>query len=75
LEEGEWMFLVNVVKGVTLVKRYPGMDQEEVMMEIKRLKQKADRLLAMSIRLNQPNLADEAERLYQQIDRLALLTG
>lgn len=69
------MFLVNVVKGVTLVKRYPGMDQEEVMMEIKRLKQKADRLLAMSIRLNQPNLADEAERLYQQIDRLALLTG
>ncbi|WP_240268148.1 hypothetical protein [Paenibacillus timonensis] len=57
------------------MKRYPGMDQEAVMMEIKQLKQKADRLLAMSIRLNQPSLADEAERLYQQIDRLALLTG
>ncbi|MGG6311017.1 hypothetical protein [Paenibacillus macerans] len=54
---------------------YLGMDQEAVLMEIKRLKQKADRLLAMSIRLNEPGMADEAERLYQQIDRLTLLTG
>lgn len=69
------MIFENVVKGVTLVKCFPGMDQEAVMMEIKQLKQIADRLLAMSIRLNQPSLADEAERLYQQIDRLALLTG
>lgn len=56
-------------------KSFPGMDRETVLQEINRLKLKADRLLTMSIRLKQPGLAHEAERLYQQIDKLTLLTG
>ncbi|MCM3701499.1 hypothetical protein [Paenibacillus macerans] len=48
------------------------MDKEAVLVEMKRLKQKADRLLAMSIQLGQPGLAVEAEQLYLEIDRLSV---
>ncbi|GJM71088.1 hypothetical protein HMSSN036_33040 [Paenibacillus macerans] len=44
-------------------------------MEMKRLKQKADRLLAMSIRLGQPGLVVEAEQLYREIDKLSEYSG
>ncbi|WP_178076007.1 hypothetical protein [Paenibacillus oralis] len=51
------------------------MDKEAVLVEMKRLKQKADRLLATSIRLGQPGLAVEAEQLYQEIDKLSEYSG
>ncbi|MED4957189.1 hypothetical protein ABEO75_04710 [Paenibacillus macerans] len=52
-----------------------GTDKEAVLVEMKRLKQKADRLLAMSIRLGQPGLVVEAEQLYRELDKLSEYSG